>query len=50
LNDMSHIRSMAAAFINVLLAACSQQVAFTGPTGDCPEIRGDHAAIANTGY
>jgi hypothetical protein len=46
---MSHIKSMAAVAIIALLAACSQQDAFTGPTARATALPGQFAPYVGPG-
>jgi len=49
LTDMSHIKSMAAVAIIVLLAACSRQDAFTGPPDRATALPGRFAPYVGPG-
>jgi hypothetical protein len=49
LKDMSHIKSMPAVAIIVLLAACSHQDAFTGPTAPATALPGRFAPYVGPG-
>jgi hypothetical protein len=49
LKDMSQLRPMAAVAIIVLLAACSQQGAFTGPTAHATALPGRFAPYVAPG-
>lgn len=49
LNDMSHVRSLAAVAIVVLVAGCSQQGAVTGPTPRATALPGRFAPYVGPG-
>jgi hypothetical protein len=49
LKEMSHIKPMAAVAIIVLLAACGQQDAFTGPTAHATALPGRFAPYIGPG-
>jgi hypothetical protein len=49
LNDMSHVRSLAALAIGVLLAACGQHDAFTDPAARATALPGRFAPYVGPG-
>jgi hypothetical protein len=49
LKDMSHVSSMTAVVIIVLLAACGQQVAFTDPAARATALPGRFAPYVGPG-